>query len=72
VSRGRNKKDSEHPGFATHVLALSKPLSMSRGRNKKDSEHPGFATHVLALSKPLSMSRGRVYDMRDEKVVLDS
>jgi hypothetical protein len=32
VSRGRNKKDSEPPGFATHVLALAKPPSMSRGR----------------------------------------
>jgi hypothetical protein len=32
MSRGRNKKDSEPPGFATHVLALAKPPSMSRGR----------------------------------------
>jgi hypothetical protein len=45
---------------------------VSRGRNKKDSEPPGFATHVLALTKPPSMLRGRVYNMRDEKVVLDS
>jgi hypothetical protein len=33
---------------------------------------PGFATHVLALAKPPSMLRGRVYDMREEKVVLDT
>jgi hypothetical protein len=32
MSRGRNKKDLEPPGFATHVLALAKALSMSRGR----------------------------------------
>jgi hypothetical protein len=32
MSRGRNKKHSEPPGFATHVLALAKPPSMSRGR----------------------------------------
>jgi hypothetical protein len=32
MSRGRNKKDSEPPGFATHVLALAKPLSMLMGR----------------------------------------
>jgi hypothetical protein len=32
MSRGRNKSDSKPPGFATHVLALAKPLSMSRGR----------------------------------------
>jgi hypothetical protein len=44
---------------------------VSRGRNKKDSDPPGFATHVLALAKPPSMSRGRVYDMREEKVVLN-
>jgi hypothetical protein len=31
MSRGRNKKDLEPPGFATHVLALAKPPSMSRG-----------------------------------------
>jgi hypothetical protein len=30
--KGRNKKDSEPPGFATHMLALAKPPSMSRGR----------------------------------------
>jgi hypothetical protein len=45
---------------------------VSRGRNKKDSEPPSFATHVLALAKPSSMSRGKVYDMREEKVVLNT
>jgi hypothetical protein len=30
--KGGNKKDSEPPGFATHMLALAKPPSMSRGR----------------------------------------
>jgi hypothetical protein len=42
------------------------------GRNRKDSEPSGFATHVLALAKRPSMSRGRVYDMREEKVVLNT
>jgi hypothetical protein len=32
MSRGRNKRDSEPPGFATLMLALAKPPSMSRGR----------------------------------------
>jgi hypothetical protein len=32
MSRGRNKRDSEPLGFATDVLALAKPPSMSRGR----------------------------------------
>jgi hypothetical protein len=32
MSRGRNKEDLRPPGFATHVLALAKPPSMSRGR----------------------------------------
>jgi hypothetical protein len=32
MSRGRNKKDSKPLGFATHMLALAKPPSMSRGR----------------------------------------
>jgi hypothetical protein len=32
MSRGRNKKNSEPLGFATHVLALAKPPGMSRGR----------------------------------------
>jgi hypothetical protein len=32
MSRGRKRKDSEPPGFATHMLALAKPPSMSRGR----------------------------------------
>jgi hypothetical protein len=32
MSRGRNRRDSGPPGFATHVLALAKPPSMSRGR----------------------------------------
>jgi hypothetical protein len=32
----------------------------------------GFTTLVLALAKPPSMSRGRVYDMREEKVGLDT
>jgi hypothetical protein len=32
MSMGRNKKDSEPPGFATHMLALAKPPSMSMGR----------------------------------------
>jgi hypothetical protein len=32
MSRGRNKKNSRPLGFATHVLALAKPTSMSRGR----------------------------------------
>jgi hypothetical protein len=27
---------------------------------------------VLALAKPPSMSRGRVYDMREEKVMLNT
>jgi hypothetical protein len=31
MSRGRNKRVSGPPGFATHMLALAKPLSMSRG-----------------------------------------
>jgi hypothetical protein len=35
-------------------------------------EPPGFATHVLALAKPPSMSRGKVYDMREEKAMLDT
>jgi hypothetical protein len=30
--RGKNKKGSEPPGFATHMLALAKPPSVSRGR----------------------------------------
>jgi hypothetical protein len=33
---------------------------------------PGFATHVLALAKPMSMLMGRVYDMREEKVMLNT
>jgi hypothetical protein len=45
---------------------------VSRGRNKKDLRPLGFATRVLALTKPPSMSRGRVYDMREEKVVLNT
>jgi hypothetical protein len=32
MSRGRNKKDLEPSGFATHMLALAKPPSMSKGR----------------------------------------
>jgi hypothetical protein len=36
MSRGRTRKDSEPPGFATHMLALAKPLSMSRGRGKHE------------------------------------
>jgi hypothetical protein len=33
MSRGRNKKkDSEPSGFATHMLALAKPPSMSEER----------------------------------------
>jgi hypothetical protein len=32
MSRGRSKRDSEPPGFATHVLALAKPPSMWRER----------------------------------------
>jgi hypothetical protein len=32
MSRGTNKRDSEPLGFATHVLDLAKPLSMSKGR----------------------------------------
>jgi hypothetical protein len=32
VVRGRNRKDLGHPGFATRVLSLAKPLSMSMGR----------------------------------------
>jgi hypothetical protein len=32
MSRGRNRKNLGPPGFATCVLALAKPLSMSRGR----------------------------------------
>jgi hypothetical protein len=32
MSTERKKKDSEPPGFATHMLALAKPPSMSRGR----------------------------------------
>jgi hypothetical protein len=32
MSRGKNKRDSDPPCFATHILALAKPLSMSRGR----------------------------------------
>jgi hypothetical protein len=45
---------------------------VSRGRNRKDLRPPGFATRVLASAKPPSMSRGRVYDMREEKVVLNT
>jgi hypothetical protein len=29
---GEEKEDLELPGFATHMLALAKPLSMSTGR----------------------------------------
>jgi hypothetical protein len=29
-------KDSEPPGFATHMLPLAKPPSMSKGREKHD------------------------------------
>jgi hypothetical protein len=32
MSRGRNKERLGTPGFATHMLALAKPPSMSRGR----------------------------------------
>jgi hypothetical protein len=45
---------------------------MSGGGTTKTQNPPSFATHVLALAKPLSVSSGRVYDMREEKVVLDS
>jgi hypothetical protein len=44
---------------------------MSRGRNRKNLGPPSFATRVMALAKLPSMSRGRVYDMREEKVVLN-
>jgi hypothetical protein len=30
--KGRKRKDSEPPGFATHMLALAKPPSLLRGR----------------------------------------
>jgi hypothetical protein len=32
MSMGRNKKDWEPSDFATHMLALAKPPSMSGGR----------------------------------------
>jgi hypothetical protein len=36
MSRGRTRKDSGPPCFATHMLALAKPLSMSMGRGKHE------------------------------------
>jgi hypothetical protein len=54
------------------ALRLALSQAPERVEGQKDLEPPGFATHVLALAKPPSMSRGRVYDMRGEKVVLDS
>jgi hypothetical protein len=35
MSRGRTRKDSEPPGFASHMLALAKPPSMSRGEHEE-------------------------------------
>jgi hypothetical protein len=46
MSRGRTRKDSECPGFATHMLALAKPLSMSRGRGKH--EEGGGSARLIA------------------------
>jgi hypothetical protein len=45
---------------------------MSRGRSRRNLQPSGFTTHVLALAKPPSMLRGRVYDMREEKVGLET
>jgi hypothetical protein len=56
----------------TLMLALSQAPERVEGGNKKDLRPLGFATRVLALTKPPSMSRGRVYDMREEKVVLNT
>jgi hypothetical protein len=36
MSRGRTRKDSEPPGFATHMLALAKHPSMSRREGKHE------------------------------------
>jgi hypothetical protein len=46
MSRGRTRKDSEPPGFATRMLALAKPPSMSRGRGKH--EEGGGSARLIA------------------------
>jgi hypothetical protein len=46
MSRGRTRKDSEPSGFATDMLALAKPPSMSRGRGKH--EGGGSSARLIA------------------------
>jgi hypothetical protein len=46
MSRGTTRKDSKPPGFATHMLASTKPPSMSRGRGKHE-EGGGSARLII-------------------------